>query len=63
MPMASSLGLIDNSAHELARGCNWVDLRLRADDAEAEYLSVLGDIEGNHPEYAANEFDWCAGPR
>ena len=56
----AKLGPIGTSAHQLARDCNSVDLRIRAEDAEAEYLWVLGDIEGNHPEYAAYDFDWCA---
>ena len=54
------LGPLQMDTHQLARDCGPVDLRLRADDAEGEYLSVLGDIEGNHPEYTANELDWCA---
>lgn len=55
-----TLGAVDNSAYQLARECNAVDLRLRVDDATSQYLSVLGDIEGNHPAYTANEMDWCA---
>ncbi|MET3899438.1 hypothetical protein ABIB57_003393 [Devosia sp. UYZn731] len=56
----NKIGLIDSAEHQLARGCNPVDLRLRADDAEAEYVSELGDIDGNRPAYAPNALDWCA---
>ena len=56
----NKLGAINNAAYQLARDCNLVDLRPKVDDANAQYLSVLGDIEGNHPAYSANELDWCA---
>ena len=54
------LGPVDSPDLMLARDCNLLDLRLTVDAAEAEYLSVLGDIEGNRPDYGPDQFDWCA---
>jgi hypothetical protein len=51
---------MDTNKYSLARGCHSVDLHLTLDRARAHYEHEMGDIEGKHPDYAANTFDWCA---
>ena len=54
------LGAADDPDIMLARGCYDVDVHRTLDDVEREYLSVLGDIEGNKPAYEPDNLDWCA---
>ena len=51
---------LTDPAYALPRPCNPVDVKLTADVLATEVDSVLGDIEGTHPAYTANEVDWCA---
>ena len=51
---------LSDEAYSLARPCAPVDVKLTADAVGTQVESVLGDIEGKHPDYAANELDWCA---
>lgn len=50
---------LDDPAHQLARGCWDLDLALTRDVAHTAYLHELGDIDGAHPDYTPNPFDWC----
>jgi len=51
---------LTDPAYTLPRPCNPVDVKLTADLVATEVDSVLGDIEGTHPDYAPNDVDWCA---
>lgn len=58
-PDGNKLAELRDESYQLARGCPPVTVHLDANDIETEYFSVLGDIEGNHPEFTPNEYDWC----
>jgi hypothetical protein len=51
---------VDDEKHQLARGCSVVDLALTRDLVQTAYLHEMGDIDGTHPEYVANTYDWCS---
>ncbi len=59
-PDGNRLGDIDAPGYQLARGCSPVTVHRQVDAVETEYFSVLGDITGEHPEFVAEELDWCA---
>ena len=50
---------IDDEDHQLARGCGALELHMSVDEVMAHMTSELGDIEGNHPAYEVNRYDWC----
>ena len=52
-------GLTDER-YQLARGCWELDLHLTVDAVRANYLSEMGDIDGTHPDYTPNPYDWCS---
>ena len=50
---------MDNDTYRLARGCGLTAPHPTVDDVHDHLTAELGDIEGNHGDYAPTPLDWC----